>query len=162
MKIKIPPSGVDGDSMFAAAFCVAIFSTIAPLTLLRTIPRALRAATLPFWIGGGIIGKRNFVDPYIYTKFTVGKDTWSIKRKLLGISVKKIKGRTTDLKSAVCDIGGFIEEAPKHQLKLLLENRKDASFGIELSDRELQVLAEEINNHLAKLKAINNGDFPLN
>jgi hypothetical protein len=155
MKIKIPRSGVSGDSMLAAAFCVAYFSTLLPATFLRTVPRALRMAMLPFWAAGGGMGKRAFVDPYLYTTFSIGRGGWwSIQKKFLGVPIKKTKGKATELKGAVCEVAGLINGVPKNQLRLVLNKRQGVVFGIELSDKELQVLAENINSYVEKLKAM--------
>jgi len=144
--LELPSSGLDAQSVMAGAFGLAWFSVVVPATL-----SGAGLFMLPFWAAGGLVAKSAVVDPFVATQLSIGQYAWSLKKSYAGQSVKEKDGPTEELRGAIVEMYAVVNGVPQYGLKLY-GDKEVIGFGTGLPEAELQYLADEINEHLRKLR----------
>lgn len=149
--VELPLTGLNSESVFSGAFSIAWFSVVLPATF-----TGLWWFMLPFWAAGATVAKKAVVDPFVSSRLTIGEYAWSLKSIYggdRGINLKDQEGATEELCGARPEMVAIVNDVPQYELRLYGEKgRTSITAGAQLSEEELQYLADEINDHLRELR----------
>lgn len=147
--ITLKAAGWGTSSMFGGAFSLAWFSAIVPATF-ASAGSAL--FLLPFWAAGGMVAKTSLIDPLVSTSLTIGDYAWSIESSLGGRRLRERSGATEDLLTEAATVQmTFTQNGEPGQYYLQLDG-DDCVVGVGMAEKELQRLADAINDHLLQLR----------
>jgi hypothetical protein len=111
---------------------------------------------LPFWAAGALVAKQAVVDPFVSSKLAIGRYAWSLQSIYggnKGIKLSEKEGATEELRGARPELTAIINGAPQYELKLYGEKGiTSLPMGAQVSEEELQYLADEINDHLREIQ----------
>ena len=145
--IEVPPTGLNTSSVFSGAFSIAWFSAVLPATF-----AGLWLFMIPFWAAGALVAKHAVVDPFVSSKLTIGQYAWSLKSiygGAKGIKLNEQEGASEELRGARPELVAVVNDVPQYELKLYgTKGAISLYMGSQVSQEELQYLADEINGYL--------------
>lgn len=148
--LELPPSGWNAKTLFSGAFSIAWFSVVIPATYSE-----LGLFMLPFWAAGALVAKHTVVDPFVTSKLTIGQYAWSLKSFYggeNGITLNETEGATDDLRAARPELIAVVDGMPQYDIKLYgSTGATSLPIGIQVSEEELDYIADQINDHIQKL-----------
>lgn len=156
--VDVPAAGLNGGTVFGAAFSVAWFSAIIPATATMLGTGGASALfMLPFWAAGGLVAKDTVLDPARATELSIGEYAWEFRQTAArtvggGLRLKSNSGATDELDAAEAAVAAYVNGVPTHVLRISASDGRVLALGGGLPLGELEWLASEINSHLAQLR----------
>lgn len=159
--LEWPATGWNADAVVTGAFSVAWFGALfTPGFTLAAAP-----VLLPFYVAGGLVAKRAFVEPFTSTTVSIGEFGWSLERSTYGKAFRQERcGATRDLQGAtVVDKSAVVEGEMRYryELQLLLTN-ESRPITIESSFKnpdEPTRLATTINQQLQQVRSTKDDEY---
>ena len=158
--VDVPAAGMNGGTVFGAAFSAAWFSAIIPATATMIGSGGASALfMLPFWAAGGLVAKDTVLDPAKATELSIGEFAWELRQTAArrvagGLRLKSSSGATDELDAAEAAVAAYVNGVPTHVLRLGAADGRVLALGGGLPLAELEWLASEINAHLAQLRRV--------
>ena len=99
-----------------------------------------------------MVAKTSLIDPLVSTSLTIGDYAWSIESSLGGRRLRERSGATEDLLTEAATVQmTFTQNGEPGQYYLQLDD-DDCVVGVGMAEKELQRLADAINDHLLQLR----------